>query len=315
MTSAPHSVEQLAAARQQARTERDFARADELRAEISAAGWRVVDAPDGFILEPLPPYPVHDTLAALLAAQPRIAQVGTPACGIGLIIDGWPEDLQTCATALLAHAPRNSLVLLLDLGNVDGSGDVAHALAVEHPDRVIDLHVAQRLEQAGWADAVRALITLDPAPVHVVMDLSSVLTGDGLGPLIAALDEPGVVAAGWRGVDVDLADEWRSFVPAGPGEVDALLGYCLAVRTDVAREIGPNPKARFYRNADMEWSLTLRAAGGRLVVPAADLPIRQDRHRGYHDSDPAYRDRESKKTYERLLREFRGRPDILRPRS
>ena len=314
MKAAPPQVEQLAAARQQARAERDFARADALRAEITAAGWRVVDGPEGFVLEPLPPYAVHDTLDALLDAPPTLPAEASFACGIGLVVDGWPVDVRTCVTSLLAHAP-GALVLLLDLGNVEGSGDLAHELAVENPDRVVDLHVAQRLEQAGWADAVRTLIAVDPAPVHVVMDISSVLTGDGLGPLIAALDEPGVVASGWRGVDADLDDAWRSFVPAGPGEVDALLGYCMAVRTDAARATGPNPKARFYRNADIEWSLMLRAAGGRLVVPLAELPIRQDRHRGYHDSDPTYRDRQSKKTYDRLLQEFRGRTDILRPRS
>jgi hypothetical protein len=69
------------------------------------------------------------------------------------------------------------------------------------------------------------------------------------------------------------------------------------------------PKARFYRNADMEWSFLVREAGaGRLL--ALDLPARQDRHRGYHDSDPELRDRESKKTYDRFLQRFRGREDL-----
>ena len=78
----------------------------------------------------------------------------------------------------------------------------------------------------------------------------------------------------------------------------------------------PHPKARFYRNADMEWCLALReATGGRLVAPTADLPVHQERHRGYHDSDAAYRDKESRKTYDRLLTRFRGRPGVLRPRD
>jgi hypothetical protein len=51
------------------------------------------------------------------------------------------------------------------------------------------------------------------------------------------------------------------------------------------------------------------------VVPQAELPCRQDRHRGYHDSDPDYRDRESAKTYNRFLQRFRGRTDLLSPRS
>ena len=61
--------------------------------------------------------------------------------------------------------------------------------------------------------------------------------------------------------------------------------------------------------------VALLGAGGRLVVPSTDLPVRQDRHRGYHDSDPQMRDRESKKTYDRILQAYRRRPEILRPRG
>jgi hypothetical protein len=42
--------------------------------------------------------------------------------------------------------------------------------------------------------------------------------------------------------------------------------------------------------------------------------VRQDRHRGYHDTDPAYRDKESRKTYDRFLQRFRGREDLRLPR-
>jgi cysteinyl-tRNA synthetase len=38
--------------RAQARADRDFARADALRAEIEAAGWEVVDGPDGSTVRP-----------------------------------------------------------------------------------------------------------------------------------------------------------------------------------------------------------------------------------------------------------------------
>ena len=51
------------------------------------------------------------------------------------------------------------------------------------------------------------------------------------------------------------------------------------------------------------------AHSGTHELPA-DLPVRQDRHRGYHDTEPAYRDKESKKTYDRFLQRFRGREDL-----
>jgi cysteinyl-tRNA synthetase len=50
---APADVRDLAAQRERARTERDFAAADRLRDEIAAAGWEVRDAAGGFELLPL----------------------------------------------------------------------------------------------------------------------------------------------------------------------------------------------------------------------------------------------------------------------
>jgi GT2 family glycosyltransferase len=147
------------------------------------------------------------------------------------------------------------------------------------------------------------------------MDVSTVLDGDAISPLLDALAEPGVAAAGWRGANVDIDDAWRSVHGAGPGEVDVLLGYLMAVRKDAAISVGgPDAKARYYRNADLEFSLMLREAGGRLVVPSAELPCHQGRHHGYHDTDPGYGERESRRNYERLLRRFRGRTDLLAPR-
>lgn len=312
MSAAPADVVALAEQRASARAARDFGAADALRAQIADLGWVVSDSPDGFALAPRPPF---DVVANLAALPDRSEQPDSRRCTVGLLVEGWPDDLRRCVEALLRQTPDDVVVIGLDLGNVDGAGQALHEIAGEHPGRVEEWHVAQTPQQAGWGPARRALLRLDTARVHVLMDPSTVLDGDALRPLLDALDSPGVVAAGWRGVDVDVDDAWRSFVDAGPGEVDALLGYLMAVRRDALLAVGgPHPKARFYRNADMELSLMLRDAGGRLVVPDAPLPVHQERHRGYHDSDPQYRDRESRRTYDRLLQRFRGRDDLLAPR-
>lgn len=312
MSAAPADVVALAEQRASARAARDFGAADALRAQIADLGWVVSDSPDGFALAPRPPF---DVVANLAALPDRSEQPDSHRCTVGLLVEGWPDDLRRCVEAVLRQTPDDVVVIGLDLGNVDGAGQALHEIAGEHPGRVEEWHVAQTPQQAGWGPARRALLRLDTARVHVLMDPSTVLDGDALRPLLDALDSPGVVAAGWRGVDVDVDDAWRSFVDAGPGEVDALLGYLMAVRRDALLAVGgPHPKARFYRNADMELSLMLRDAGGRLVVPDAPLPVHQERHRGYHDSDPQYRDRESRRTYDRLLQRFRGRDDLLAPR-
>jgi hypothetical protein len=75
---------------------------------------------------------------------------------------------------------------------------------------------------------------------------------------------------------------------------------------------GFNPRAVYYRNADIEFSLKIRQAGGKLLQ--MDLPLTQGRHHGYHDADPDYRDVQSKKTFDRILEKFRGKEAILSPR-
>lgn len=299
----PAEVQALADARAEARAARDFAESDRLRDRIAEAGWVVRDGPDGYVLTARPPY---DVLASIDALPDRSGEPDTHRCTVSLLVDGWPDDLRTCVTALLAHAPADVRLLLLENGPTD-AGSAVHELAAGS-DRVAELHVER---PAGWGPARQALVRADTAAVHVQLDLSTVLEGDALTPLLAALEDPTVAAAGWRGVRV--TDGWREFEDAPAGEVEALLGYLLAVRRSVALEVPLPAKARFYRNADMEWSFLLRDAGHRLV--AVDVPVRQDRHRGYHDSDPAFRDKESRKTYDRFLQRFRGREDLRLPAS
>ena len=303
MTSPPPDVLALAEQRAAARTAKDYAEGDRLRAAIADAGWTVRDGPDGWSLAERPPY---DVLPSVRELADRSAEPDGRRCTVGVLVEGWGDDLRTCVDALLAHAPPDVVVVLLD--NASDAGGVVHELAAASAGRVEELHVERA---AGWSEARQALLRADTAAVHVLLDPSTVLEGDALTPVLTCFEDTGVVGAGWRGVRVE--DGWGSFAPAGPGEVEALLGYLLAVRRSAAAAVPPPPKARFYRNADMEWSFLLREAGGRLLVPAGDLPVRQDRHRGYHDSDPAVRDRESKRTYDRFLQRFRGREDLRLP--
>ena len=307
----PAEVVGLADARAAAKGARDYAQADLLREQIAALGYLVTDAPDGYRLSVKPPFDVVPSMEAL--AEGPYAEGAR--CAVLLLVEGWPEDLDACVRAIVAHSDPSVVVVGLDCGNVDDAGLRLRALAEEFPDRVTDLHVAAPLAQVGWAGATTALIDGCRSAFVASMDPSTLLDGDAFSSILVEFDDPTVVASGWRGVDVDLSDNWRSFVDAGPGEVDAILGYLLVVRRDAATAAPPHPKARFYRNADMEWSLALRESGGRLVIPSGPVPAHQGRHHGYHDSDPEYRDRESRKTYDRLLQRFRAKPQILRPRG
>jgi hypothetical protein len=301
--SPPARVSELARRRAQARSDRDYAAADALRAQITELGWQVADSGDGYSLQPLPPYPVLASLAALpRPGRPAgTADGGQRLATVALLVEGWPDDLRECVTALIEHAPAGVRIAGLDLGNVDGAGDVLHELAAAHQGRIEEWHVPAG---GGWGAARTAMLEADPAGMHVIMETSTILTGDALSPLLAAAAADGVVAAGWRGADPD--PDLRGFHDAGPGRVTALLGYLMAVRSRAALQAGGLPRqARFYRNADLEFSLRLGARGA-LIVPPGPLPARQARHRGYHDSDPGYRERESRRNYARVLELLRS---------
>ncbi len=217
---------------------------------------------------------------------------------VGLLVDGWPDDLRTCVRALVARTEAK--IIALDLGNVDGAGAVLEELVREYPRRIEAWHVAEtphwRGGSAGWGESRTKLLQLDDSDVHVVMETSTVLDGDAITPLIRELKDD-VVAAGWQGVNPGQdGHDWHE---AGPGEVKGVLGHLFAVRRDAALAAGGFSRdARYYRNADLEFSLLLP---GTVVALGRDLPVHQERHRGYHDVDPGYRDRESRRTYDRVL--------------
>jgi GT2 family glycosyltransferase len=219
--------------------------------------------------------------------------------------DSFIADSKISIEAAKANSAPDVAIYLLISGQPE-LGDIAS---------VIDerTYIVQITEGAGWGEAMNALIKLANSPYVVVMDPSTIFTGDALTPTIAKLAEKEFSAVGWRGGLVNVEDEWRSVDDKGEGEVDVLFSYFLGLNKDHALEAGAfNIRAIYYRNADMEFGLKLRQAQGRLWQ--LDLPLKQERHHGYYDTDPTYRDEQSKKNYDRILARFRGKNEILSPR-
>jgi hypothetical protein len=302
---APHPVQELAERRAQARAERDFAAADRLRDEIAAAGWTVTDAPGGWTLTP--------AFSRYVPALDSLVPAQEAAATVSVLVEGWPSDAATCLRSVLANTGGDVTVQVITLGLDQPGRDEIDGAMLDRPSRGVCWHVTH---PAGWADARNAALRADSSPVHVWCEPSTVFDGDAVAPLLDALADPAVVAAGWHGVNVDVADGWRSFSSAGPGEVDALTGYLLAIRRTAALASGgPDPRARYYRNADLDFCFRLKDASGGRVVAVADLPCHQQRHHGFHDVDPQMRERESRRNYQHFLERFRGREDLLAKRA
>lgn len=308
MIQAPETVQALADRRAQARADRDFAAADRLRDEIAQAGWAVRDDPSGWTLEPAFSRRVSG-LESLPAEEPALAGRAT----VSVLVEGWPEDAAVCLASVIAHTPADVAVQVISAGLDEAGRDAIDEAVSRRPGRGVCWHLP---EEPGWAAARWAALRNDSSLVHIWCEPSTVFDGDALTPLLAALAEPDVVAAGWHGVNVATSDDWRSFESAGPGHVDAVTEYLLALRRSDGLAIGgPDPRARYYRNADLDFCFRLKDATGGRVVAVPELPCHQQRHHAYHDVDPALRERESRRNYQRFLERFRGREELLAPRD
>jgi GT2 family glycosyltransferase len=294
--SAPDSVHELAKARQVARAEKNFALSDQLRDEIAAQGFEVVDVAGGYELRPKKRFPVYESTRDI-----RPINSGKFEITVAMIIEGFHDDAIASIKAIKEHS--QCAIALLVIGD---PGDLVSELDFR-------TSIVQLTENFGWGENANALLRNVTSEFIVIMDPSTRFTGDAISPVLAELNKREFVAVGWKGGLVNIDDEWRSVDDKGAGEVDVLFSYFLAMhREDALAARGFSNRAVFYRNADIEFSLNLRHANGRLLQ--MDLPLEQERHHGYHDSDPEYRDLQSKKNYDRILERFRGKTAILSPR-
>ena len=294
--NAPDSIHELAKARLAARAERNFARSDQLRDEIAAHGFEVVDVAGGYELRPKKRFPIYESTRDI-----RPINSGKFEITVAMIIDGFHADAVATIKTIKEHS--QCAIALLVIGDPG-------ILANELDSRT---SLVQITENFGWGENANALLRNVTSEFIVIMDPSTRFTGDAIAPVLDELKKREFVAVGWRGGLVNIEDEWRSVDDKGAGEVDVLFSYFIAMhREDALAVRGFSNRALYYRNADIEFSLNLRHSNGRLLQ--IDLPLEQERHHGYHDTDPEYRETQSKKNYDRILERFRGKTAILSPR-
>ena len=220
------------------------------------------------------------------------------------MVHGWQPDAERWLVSVFNTCKADFEALV-----VDNSGDarIAGWLEKRSAER---LRVLRLDPPSGFAAAVNAGIEAAAGEACILCDQSIEFTGDAVGPLLAALEDPDVVVVGpfgLRAVDATVKEFAES---AGP-EVDAIEGYCMAFRrADALAVEGMDPKFRFYRIADIDFSFRLRDRGGRALA-LADLPVTRHEHRLWEGTPAAERDRLSKRNLYRFLDRWRKRADLL----
>jgi hypothetical protein len=304
----PPEIIALLEERSDARSARDWSRADALRDEMAARGWEVQDGARGSAVRPLlPPEPAATGYASPDDLASLLDEPATVTASVQVVAEDHPDDLNRLLDGLAAHPPSVSWELLVIANAPSFDMEPIGSLV---PDVVTTLLRTSR--RLGWADSRTLGLRRSRGELTVLLDTSLEPTGDFLVPLHAAFADASVGIAGGWGV---TSGDGRSFEDAPPGEVDAVEGYCLAVRREPLRAVGGfDRRFRFYRNADLDFSFAVRDAGWR-AVRTPPLPLARHAHRGYESLHDAERDRLSKRNFYRFLEHWGDRRDLLLHRS
>src|SRR5436190_11999035 len=231
-TRIPDEVLSAAHARSAARAARDWPEADRLRAEIEAAGWKIVDRGTDFALAPAEAATVEEEGVVRYGSSNAVpSRLDEPASGpasVVVVATDWPADVERALVALRREAPAGtSMVVVADASSPEQDAALS-------PQGGLDVvRTSQRLGTgAAWNIGIRRAT----GAIVVVLDGSIEPTGDIVTPLAAALEDPTVAVAGGFGV---VSSDLRRFEEAGFGDVTAIEGYVLAFRRSEAAERGP----------------------------------------------------------------------------
>lgn len=327
MTRAYIPPEILAAAhdRSAARAARDWEKADRIRAEIEAAGWRVVDAGTDFRLEPAHAPDVEDAGRLRYGRSEAVpSRLAEPDEGIATVVavatdDG--SDVMRAIRGVRATAPAGTSMVVVGDGLapegldpldalVTGAESSATAGRTALPTELV-LTSARLGRGAAWNIGFRRAT----GRIVVLLDESIEPEADIITPLIHALSDPGVAVAGPFGL---ASDDLRRFHEVESGPAAAIEGYAMAFRRSDAAACGPiDERFQFYRNLDIWWSLVLRDEGPdvaprrALIVPG--LPIVRHAHRAWESTPAPERERLSKRNFYRVLDMFGARQDLAVP--
>jgi hypothetical protein len=325
VNAVPEAVAEAARRRADARASRDWATADQLRAEIEAAGWRIVDSGTAYRLEPASPPDVEVGGEIRYGRSDAVpSRLGEPAAGIASVIvpaSGDPIETRGALDALAATLPIGVHVILIADGLPDRALEGIRAADLAARPGPATFELVRTSAVLGYAAALNAGIRRASGSVVVVLDPCVVPAGDVISPLVAALADSTVAIAGPFGLDsldVRQFDEVLAAAGEKPRDATAIQGYLMGFRREDAVSRGPLDEGfRFYRNLDIWWSLVLRDEGEevppRRAVVVPGLPLRRGEPRAWTASAPAVRDRLSKRNFYRVLDRFRTRQDLAAP--
>ncbi|HEX5826102.1 MAG TPA: hypothetical protein VFY23_01160 [Candidatus Limnocylindrales bacterium] len=273
----PPEIVTLADARSAARRARDWETADRLKAEIEAAGWKVLDAASLYTLEPAAPPDVVEggvvRYGSSASVPSRLEESPVGTASVVIVAEDGVEPVARTVRALVAGAPDGTQLVIVAPPSGSGAGhdptsaspeagDALDALAAADPGAPgVMTEVVRTAVPLGYAAALNAGTRRAAAPLVIVVRAGVEPRGDLVGGIATALADPEVAVAGPVGL---VTDDLRRFevAPTGATALDAIAGVALGFRREDYVERGPFEE-QFTVPAflDAWWSLVLRDLG------------------------------------------------------
>lgn len=263
----PADITHLVRERTEARNRHDWPRADALKAEIEAAGWKVTDRGNRTSVSPAAPATLNVD-GEVRYGSPKsvpslLAEPATAAWTVIVLASEQPDRVSRLLAALRTHAPAGTQVVIV--ANDPSDAQVA-ALLPDAPDRAPIAGTAPELirtsTRLGHAPALNIALQRAAGELILLADASAWPTGDALSPLAAALTDADVAAAGAFGLVSAEPGPLRPGALRRDATADAvaLEAAWLAFRRSDYIELGPLDE-RFVTPAwlDLWWTLRLRA--------------------------------------------------------
>ena len=303
-------IESLVEERASLRQQKTYENADSMRSRLSADGYLVLDAPEGTRVRPKTPMERRlERWNAVSSSREVESLLDHPSLyDFTFILNayGYPEDVERCVRGILKNSEEQSTeVIVIDSGSTDGTGELLEDLErqnanvkVVHCDHVI-----------GDAASKNIGIKQSRGEHVIIIDGSTEIVGDILGPVSSHLSDPTVGVFGPYGLTTDDLQHFHEEVESG--DADAMQAYMMAFRREAVKTVGLMREVfRFYRNLDIDYCFQFKDKGYRVVADSS-LPLVRHEHRQWTELDDNQRDELSRKNFGRFLKRWGQRPDLL----
>ncbi len=306
----PEPVASTVGERGSLRQQADYTAADALRSDIMAQGYLLEDTVEAPRVRPKTAMEQQlQRWSAVSSSREVESLLGRPSkYDFTFILNayGYREDVERCVGSMLKHTGGyTSEIIVVDNGSTDGTAEWLEEFQAGH-DSVRVIHCDHNIgDAAGKNIGIKQSLGNN----IIILDGSTEIVGDILGPIRERLAEESVGIFGPYGLSTDDLQHFHEEVEQG--EADAMQAYCMAFRREAVNGVGLMRECfRFYRNLDIDYCFQFKDKGYRIVADSS-LPFARHEHRQWTELDDNQRDELSRKNFGRFLRRWGQRPDLL----